>query len=105
MGMISSPAATMSAAAQRILTLITIARSLVARIAFPGCHRLLACERGQEGDVDLYRDHIYPQLVMGLGNPRPIQNLRQKLLPSARGDVLEIGVGPGANFATTMPRR
>ena len=33
-----------------------------------------------------------------LGNPKPIQKIRQRLLPFAQGTVLEIGVGPGVNF-------
>jgi ubiquinone/menaquinone biosynthesis C-methylase UbiE len=48
--------------------------------------------------MGFYRDRIYPQLVARLGNPPPIQELRQQLLSGARGDVLEIGVGPGVNF-------
>jgi len=46
-----------------------------------------------------YRDHIYPQLVSVLGNPKPIEEIRQRIIPLARGRILEIGVGPGVNFA------
>lgn len=45
-----------------------------------------------------YRDHFYPYLVAALGNPKPVQNIRQQLIPVAKGKVLEIGVGPGVNF-------
>jgi ubiquinone/menaquinone biosynthesis C-methylase UbiE len=45
-----------------------------------------------------YRDHIYPRLVSLLGNPKPIQEVRQRVVPLAQGTVLEIGVGSGANF-------
>lgn len=48
--------------------------------------------------VDFYKDRIYPVLVNRLGNPKPIQALRQRIVPLARGTVLEIGVGSGANF-------
>jgi len=45
-----------------------------------------------------YKDWIYPALVSRLGNPKPIQALRQQIVPLARGIVLEIGVGSGVNF-------
>jgi SAM-dependent methyltransferase len=41
---------------------------------------------------------VYPALVSRLGNPQPIQALREQIVPLARGDVLEIGVGSGVNF-------
>src|SRR5919198_1232080 len=48
--------------------------------------------------MPFYTDHIYPQLVRMLGNPKPIRDVRQRLIPLAQGIVLEIGVGPGVNF-------
>jgi ubiquinone/menaquinone biosynthesis C-methylase UbiE len=48
--------------------------------------------------MPLYREHIYPYLVDTLGDPAPIQKIRQQILPQAQGIVLEIGVGSGANF-------
>jgi ubiquinone/menaquinone biosynthesis C-methylase UbiE len=45
-----------------------------------------------------YKDHIYPHLVSLLGNPEPIHKIRQQIIPTASGTVLEIGVGPGVNF-------
>jgi SAM-dependent methyltransferase len=45
-----------------------------------------------------YRDRVYPALVNGLGNPKSIQALREQIVPLARGTVLEIGAGSGANF-------
>lgn len=48
--------------------------------------------------MGFYEDSVYPLLVDKLGNPPPIQALRQEIMPSARGTVLEIGVGAGANF-------
>ena len=33
-----------------------------------------------------------------LGNPKPIEKIREQIVPRAKGTVLEIGVGPGVNF-------
>jgi ubiquinone/menaquinone biosynthesis C-methylase UbiE len=41
--------------------------------------------------------------VQRLGDPPPIQRLRRKLLAEAHGEVLEIGVGSGVNFAHYDP--
>lgn len=48
--------------------------------------------------MPFYRDRIYPHLVTWLGNPKPIAEIRHRILPLAEGNVLEIGVGPGVNF-------
>jgi ubiquinone/menaquinone biosynthesis C-methylase UbiE len=48
--------------------------------------------------MPFYRDHIYPQLVKALGDPKPIREVRERIVPLAQGRVLEIGVGPGVNF-------
>jgi SAM-dependent methyltransferase len=45
-----------------------------------------------------YRDRIYPYLVSRLGDPKPIREVRRQIIPLARGTVLEIGAGAGANF-------
>jgi len=52
-----------------------------------------------------YRDYIYPQLVNRLGDPPPIQKIRQQIVPLAQGKVLEIGVGSGANFVHYDPTK
>jgi len=52
-----------------------------------------------------YRDHIYPHLVSTLGDPKPIREVRQRIVPLAQGKVLEIGVGPGVNFVHYDPAR
>jgi len=52
-----------------------------------------------EAAMSFYRDQVYPHLVSWLGNPKPIEEIRQRLVPLAKGNVLEIGVGPG-----TAPR-
>jgi len=48
--------------------------------------------------MPFYKDHIYPQLVRALGDPKPIREVRERIVPLAEGKVLEIGVGPGVNF-------
>ena len=48
--------------------------------------------------MGFYQDRIYPRLIDLLGDPRPIRELRQRVIPQASGNVLEIGVGAGANF-------
>jgi hypothetical protein len=55
--------------------------------------------------VRFHRDHVYPKLVSVLGNPKPIQEVRRRILPLAQGDVLEIGFGTGVNFAYYDPGR
>src|SRR5262245_1642346 len=48
--------------------------------------------------MQFYKDHVYTRLVRLLGNPKPIRDIRERLIPLAQGEVLEIGVGPGTNF-------
>ena len=55
--------------------------------------------------MPFYKDYIYPQLVDILGDPPPIQKVRQKIIPQAQGKVLEIGAGSGANFSHYDPAR
>lgn len=55
--------------------------------------------------VPFYEDNVYPKLVTVLGNPKPIQEVRRRILPLAQGNVLEIGFGPGMNFTYYDPRR
>jgi SAM-dependent methyltransferase len=52
-----------------------------------------------------YKDHVYPYLVSALGNPKPIDDIRRRIVPLAQGSVLEIGVGPGVNFTHYDPAR
>ena len=49
--------------------------------------------------MSFYKTRIYPHIVKMLGNPKPVQTIRQRLLPLAQGTVLEVGVGPGVNFS------
>lgn len=55
--------------------------------------------------MNLYKECIYPQLVSRLGDPKPIREVRQQIIPLAQGTVLEIGVGPGVNFVHYDPSR
>src|SRR5689334_12444527 len=48
--------------------------------------------------MPFYKEFVYPYLVDRLGDPHPIQKIRRQIIPQARGKVLEIGVGSGANF-------
>ena len=55
--------------------------------------------------MHLYRSFVYPHLVSLLGNPRPIRDIRRRIISLARCRVLEIGVGPGVNFAHYDPAK
>ena len=55
--------------------------------------------------MPFYRDTIYPHLVNLLGDPPPIKKIRQQIIPLAKGNVLEIGVGSGANFIHYDPTK
>jgi ubiquinone/menaquinone biosynthesis C-methylase UbiE len=48
--------------------------------------------------MPFHRDFVYSHLVDLLGDPPPIRKIRQKIIPLAGGQVLEIGAGSGANF-------
>jgi len=50
-----------------------------------------------------YRERVYPYIVDAVGNPKPIDDIRRRIIPIAYGDVLEIGVGPGVNFTHYDP--
>jgi SAM-dependent methyltransferase len=49
--------------------------------------------------VAFYRDRVYPHIVSALGNPKPMDEIRRRIVTLAHGDVLELGVGHGVNFA------
>ena len=55
--------------------------------------------------MPFYKDQVYPLLVFALGNPKPIDDIRRRIVPLAQGSVLEIGVGPGVNFIHYDPAR
>jgi len=54
--------------------------------------------------MTFYKNRIYPFLVNKFGNPSPIKEIRKKIIPLAYGNVLEIGVGTGANFSPEFDR-
>jgi ubiquinone/menaquinone biosynthesis C-methylase UbiE len=55
--------------------------------------------------MSFYRNRVYPHIVSLLGNPEPIHKIRQQIVPLAQGTVLEVGVGPGVNFAYYDPAK
>lgn len=55
--------------------------------------------------MSFYRNRVYPHIVTVLGNPKPIQKIGQQIIPLAQGTVLEVGVGPGVNFAYYNPAK
>ena len=48
--------------------------------------------------INFYRNLIYPYLVDEWGDPPPFRKIRQQIIAMSQGQVLEIGVGSGANF-------
>jgi ubiquinone/menaquinone biosynthesis C-methylase UbiE len=55
--------------------------------------------------MSFYKDRVYPYLVDVLGDPPPIREIRQQIIPQAQGMVLEIGAGSGANFTHYDPEK
>jgi len=55
--------------------------------------------------VSIYENQIYPFLVSRLGDPKPIREIRKRIIGQAEGVVLEIGAGSGANFVHYDPTR
>ena len=55
--------------------------------------------------MQFYKKHVYTRIVSLLGDPKPIREVRERLIPLAHGEVLEIGVGPGTNFVHYDPAR
>ncbi|PYV93712.1 MAG: hypothetical protein DMG05_00510 [Acidobacteria bacterium] len=55
--------------------------------------------------MGFYSSRIYPYLVDYDGKPKPIRELREQIVPLAKGQVLEIGVGPGGNFVHYDPAK
>ena len=45
-----------------------------------------------------YEKNVVPKLIDFLCGTKPIQYQRQKVVPFATGDVVEIGIGPGSNL-------
>jgi len=45
-----------------------------------------------------YDTNILPQVINSSCNSKPIDYQRKKIIPQAKGVVLEIGIGPGSNL-------
>lgn len=48
--------------------------------------------------MSLYEDHLLPHLVNFACSSKPTRKQREKIVPRAEGDVLEIGFGTGLNL-------
>lgn len=48
--------------------------------------------------MSLYEDHVLPHLINCACSTKPTRKQREKVVPLARGDVLEIGFGSGLNL-------
>ncbi|ROT99863.1 class I SAM-dependent methyltransferase [Marinobacter sp. R17] len=55
--------------------------------------------------MSLYEDHVLPHLINRACSIGPVMKLRQQLVPQARGDVLEVGMGSGVNLQYYNPDR
>lgn len=55
--------------------------------------------------MGLYERYCLPLLLDCACGLKPIRKQREKLLPQARGDVLEVGIGTGRNLAHYDPAR
>jgi ubiquinone/menaquinone biosynthesis C-methylase UbiE len=55
--------------------------------------------------VSIYGNQIYPFLVSRMGDPKPIREIRKRIIGQAESVVLEIGAGSGANFVHYDPTR
>ena len=47
---------------------------------------------------NFYDKNILPQVINSSCNSKPIDYQRKKIIPQAKGVVLEIGIGPGSNL-------
>lgn len=48
--------------------------------------------------MSFYKEHVLPKLTHLVCNAMPVRRQREKLIPRAKGNVLEIGIGSGLNL-------
>src|SRR5258708_10179335 len=65
----------------------------------------MGCQPSPAAGMPVCRGGVYPYLVSRLGDPEPIRAIRRRIIPFAAGEVLEIGVGAGANFVHYDPSK
>lgn len=59
----------------------------------------------EPSDVSFYENHILPHMINFACGDKAIRRQRQKIVPLARGRVLEVGMGPGLNIPFYDPER
>ena len=55
--------------------------------------------------MSFYENHVLPHLINAACGTRSVQRQREKVVPEARGRVLEIGMGSGLNLSFYDPDR
>lgn len=55
--------------------------------------------------MSFYEDHCLPHLINLACNIKPVRKQREKVVPLAKGRVLEVGMGPGLNIPFYDPAR
>ncbi|MBJ22842.1 MAG: class I SAM-dependent methyltransferase [bacterium] len=55
--------------------------------------------------MGFYEDRVVPKLIEVGCSTRPILKQREKVVPQARGRILEVGMGPGINIPYYDPSR
>ena len=48
--------------------------------------------------MNCYQNYILPYFINGICSSSPITKQREKIVPLAKGEVLEIGIGSGLNL-------